>query len=207
MLDTEVRADANYWANPRAVSIETWDNGDPDRVPWNPAQITAMVRLLRWLSDTHSIPLRPCPAWDAPGVGYHSQYAQWSPVVKTCPGLARRPQVPTVIAAARSATPPEDDMAFTATDSRQQTWLIAGVFRRPISWDQANALTQLAQPVAYQGAIDDTVLGAYQLFAGADASAIAAEVLANLTPAAIAAAIPGGLAGQVVDELHRRTAD
>ena len=30
------------WANARAISIETGDGGDPDRTPWNPAQVASL---------------------------------------------------------------------------------------------------------------------------------------------------------------------
>lgn len=138
-IDTDRQADANYQANPRAVSIETWDNGDPDRITWNDAQLAALARLVRWLASTHAIPLRSCPSWTATGVGYHSQFPEWSPVVKTCPGLARRPQVPQIIAAAAGSavlgsripdltTSEEDDM----TPEQQATldniaWLVGQI--------------------------------------------------------------------------------
>ena len=196
MLDTEVRADANYWANPRAVSIETWDNGDPDRIVWNPAQLAALVRLVRWLSDTHSIPLRSCPAWDAPGVGYHSQFPQWSPVVKTCPGLARRPQVPQIIAAAAAPsapsapTPPparqETDMRLIRRTSDGSIALIGERTFMPLSSiDEANALGVVwGQPVEvtdfmwrlHSDVLTRNIAGQVTHLADTDLSAIATAV-------------------------------
>jgi hypothetical protein len=121
-LDTLVRADANYQANPRAISIETWDGGNPDRTPWNSAQLATLADLVRWCASVHDIPLRRCPSWTSSGVGYHSLFPQWSPVKKTCPGLARRPQVDGVIRAASSSpvtptpTPPEEDIVASLDD-------------------------------------------------------------------------------------------
>ena len=96
-MDTNVRADANRYANVRAVSIETEDNGDPDNSPWTPAQIGSILRLLRWLHETHGIPLVVCPAWDKPGVGWHSMWgapSNWTPARgKTCPGRIRIRQI------------------------------------------------------------------------------------------------------------------
>src|SRR5438067_555634 len=37
--DTETRAAANAGANDFAISIETWDGGDPEGNPWNPEQL------------------------------------------------------------------------------------------------------------------------------------------------------------------------
>lgn len=96
-MDTEVRADGNRWANGFAVSIETEDDGDPDQRPWTLAQIVSMRRLLEWLFRVHpKIKRRICPAWNAPGVGWHSMWgapSPWTPTRgKTCPGLTRIPQ-------------------------------------------------------------------------------------------------------------------
>lgn len=111
-MDTEVRADANRHANARAISIETEDDGNPDATPWSDAQIDAIVRIIRWAHEVHGIPLRLCPAWDQPGIGYHTMFGApgpWTPVAKTCPGRARIAQMPRIMAALGSnapATPP-----------------------------------------------------------------------------------------------------
>lgn len=87
--DTAYEADANYLANPFAVSIETQGYGEGE---WSPQQIQALVELLTWLRDTHNIPLRKCPTWDGTGVGYHIQFGtpgKWTPTAKSCPGPRR----------------------------------------------------------------------------------------------------------------------
>jgi len=71
-VDTSKRADANLDANVRAISVESADNGDPDHFPWTEAQLDSLAAVVRWAHETHDIPIRRCPAWDAPGVGYHS---------------------------------------------------------------------------------------------------------------------------------------
>lgn len=95
-IDTNVRADANRYANVRAVSIETEDEGNPNQRPWSQAQQDALVRLMDWLCEVHSVPRKQCPAWDAPGIGWHSMWgapSNWTPATgKTCPGNARIPQ-------------------------------------------------------------------------------------------------------------------
>lgn len=109
-LDTEVRGDANYLANPRAISIETADNGSPDTFEWTPAQLASIVKILLWVHKTHDIPLVQTPAWDAPGIGYHTMWGapgRWTPVAKSCPGRARIRQFPAVLATAVALdTPP-----------------------------------------------------------------------------------------------------
>jgi len=97
-IDTAKQADANYKANDRAISVETWDNADPDRLPWNEAQLQRLVDIAVWAHKTHGIPLRWVSSPTSPGIGYHSLYnGVWTPASKTCPGLARRPQVQQII--------------------------------------------------------------------------------------------------------------
>lgn len=96
-IDTARQADANYRANDTAISVESWDNADPDHLPWTEAQMERLVDIAVWAHRTHGIPLMWCLDPDSPGIGYHSLFPDWSPVVKTCPGLARRPQVAQII--------------------------------------------------------------------------------------------------------------
>lgn len=102
-MDTTVRADANYRANGfwksgkyvGAISVETEDDGDPNRRPWSPDQVAASVRLGQWIREEHpQIPAELCPEWDAPGFGYHTLFPKmWTNVRgKTCPGTIRIPQ-------------------------------------------------------------------------------------------------------------------
>jgi N-acetylmuramoyl-L-alanine amidase len=57
--------------------------------------------------------------------------------------------------------PEDDDVAFTATDEDGQNWHFGGVWRRAITWDQANGLAQLAKAVTYEGHISNEVRDAY----------------------------------------------
>lgn len=133
-IDTSHSADANRWANERAVSIETEDEGNPDQRPWTPAQIRSIGRLLDWLCDTHPIPRRACTAWDAPGIGYHSMWgapSPWTPAKgKTCPGAARIRQFPSIIQAVRLAavpTVPKKKDPFMALTDAEQKEILDGI--------------------------------------------------------------------------------
>lgn len=134
--DTDYEADANYGANPFAISIESQGFGGGR---WNLLQRRAIKRLLRWISETHPVPLRAAEHWQDAGVGYHSQYPEWSPVAKSCPGPLRirqyrewlvpwmatppspvalfRAVVEPALAAAREATPVERTAAHQAYDA------------------------------------------------------------------------------------------
>jgi hypothetical protein len=97
--DTQEQADANLHANGFAVSIETSDGGDPNH-PWSAKQVDSLVRLGRWLADTHNIPKRITPTWDGSGFGWHVMFGApgpWTPVSKTCPGSVRIKQLKEVV--------------------------------------------------------------------------------------------------------------
>ncbi len=103
-LDSEVHADANRTANARAISVETADDGNPDQFGWTPPQIETLANICAWAHDVHGIPLARCASHDAPGIGFHTMWgapSPWTPVAKTCPGKARIPQFPDVLARAR----------------------------------------------------------------------------------------------------------
>lgn len=103
-MDTNVKANANRKADPFAISIETEDEGRPEEKPWTPAQVDAIVKLLTWICDEHNIPKQLIPDPYGSGIGYHSQFndssgrTPWSLYAgKTCPGTARKPQIPGII--------------------------------------------------------------------------------------------------------------
>jgi hypothetical protein len=122
LVEANVRADCNYKANVRAISVETQDEGSPTlaSTPWTPIQLEQHAGFAAWCHLRFSVPLRFPPTWDSPGVGYHRLYAEWSNVTgKSCPGDTRIGQMPALLARAREIaawTPapvpdPEDDMA------------------------------------------------------------------------------------------------
>lgn len=96
--DTNTRAAANADANGFAISIETWDGGDPEGNPWNTAQLTALDELIGWCCDTHDIPRSRCVKWDGDGVGYHRMFPEWNQPAHSCPGDTRVAQFPGVLA-------------------------------------------------------------------------------------------------------------
>lgn len=95
--DTNIQADANYKANPRAISVETQGFGSGK---WTPEQLATIKRLMLWLEDVEGIPLKVCPEWDEPGWGYHIMFGSpgaWTPVAKSCPGPNRIKQFKSVL--------------------------------------------------------------------------------------------------------------
>lgn len=124
-MDTERQADANYKANPFAISIETWDGGNPDVRKWNEKQIAALTALLVWLCETHpSIRPRMIRRWNGKGIGYHSLFPGiWTPVRgKTCPGKARKPQVPEIIENVREAMNPVHTLTVPKSVLKKYIW-------------------------------------------------------------------------------------
>lgn len=86
--DTGWEADANYKANPFALSVETQGYGEGE---WTDLQIEMIKRVMLWAVKEHGIPLRKVTSWNDPrgGWGYHIQFPEWHPVAKSCPGPDR----------------------------------------------------------------------------------------------------------------------
>lgn len=109
----DCNAKANRWlANGTyygAVSFETQDEGYPTlpTTPWTLPQLSAMIGALTALVVQYGVKCTAPATWDDSGIGYHSQFPQWSIYKgKTCPGAARirqmdhvRQQVQTRVAA------------------------------------------------------------------------------------------------------------
>lgn len=138
-VDTGRLADANYKANSRAISVETWDNANPDSEPWSEAQVVRLVDLAVWAHRTHGIPLVWCASPEGEGIGYHSLFRDWSPVIKTCPGLARRPQVQQVIDRAvalvrEEVTPAPPEPGPVSPAPERQPGVLAPPFPLPRGW-------------------------------------------------------------------------
>lgn len=86
--DTGWEADANYLANPFALSVETQGYGEGE---WNSLQIEMIKRVMFWARKVHGIPLRKVTSWNDPrgGWGWHIQFPEWHPNPKSCPGPLR----------------------------------------------------------------------------------------------------------------------
>ena len=125
LIDTDRQADAQFRANDWAISVETEDNGNPDKDPWTPEQLASLVDLALWASEVHGIPRREVRHWMDSGFGYHSMFTGlWSPVSKTCPGIIRRVQyreilLPAIIAGT-PLTPEEAAMFVNYGDEGRQ---------------------------------------------------------------------------------------
>lgn len=114
-VDTNMRADANYKANPFAISVETEGKGEGF---WTDAQLDTLVRLSEWCLDNHpKIKRQRCDRWDGSGFGYHIMFGTpgwWTPVAKSCPGPNRIVQfneilLPRILAGPGAALPEEED--------------------------------------------------------------------------------------------------
>jgi N-acetylmuramoyl-L-alanine amidase len=123
-LDSERRADANYQANLRAISIETEDDGDPTR-PWTRPQAQALIDLITWCCRAHRIPPVFCETPTTPGVAWHAQFGAPSAFTnvpgKICPGPVRIAQLRgEILPAVRKALNPPDPHGGPVT--ADQVW-------------------------------------------------------------------------------------
>ena len=129
--DTEEQADANADANGFAVSIETSDGGQAERL-WTTRQVRALVGLGRWLAATHGVPLRVCRTPTDSGFGWHAMWgapSPWTPARgKTCPGATRIAQLKSeVLPAIFTGQPPEEDDMFEQKDRDQLAAIHSGL--------------------------------------------------------------------------------
>ena len=85
MMDTNVRANANRYADVRAISIETEDDGNPEGNPWTPAQLDTLVRLIKWVKTAHDIPTSLIKTSTGAGIGWHSMFGFTDPIAQTGP--------------------------------------------------------------------------------------------------------------------------
>jgi N-acetylmuramoyl-L-alanine amidase len=163
------------------TDAKCWQAGDPfnglgpgieiefyDEEPmFTPAQLEATGSLVHWLGS-FGIPLdyydtggdNSRRVWDHHGFLSHrscQSTADWHTDYWLREDWDRMVAAPVPV-------PPrleDDEMAYTATDENNITWLFAGVWRKPITWDQANGLATLAQPVKYEGHISNEIRDAY----------------------------------------------
>lgn len=109
--DTAYQADAQMAYARDQISIETAGMASGT---WNADQLAALRKLLAWISSTHNIPLTLNTSETNPrGVAWHSQFHSWTGDSRTCPGVERIPQIPSLIQE-------DDDMAMSADD---RAWL------------------------------------------------------------------------------------
>lgn len=145
-MDTSVRADANVDANAFAISIESWDGGNtPDSMPWNPAQVAALKRLIAWCCDTHGIARRAATTWNGGGIGGHNWFPYpWADGPRGCPGTERnrqlREDIIPYVASGGGWTDEEDDMP-SAEEVANAVW------NRPVAVMHGDGTTHTANAV------------------------------------------------------------
>src|SRR5690606_22061452 len=140
--DTKYRSAANLDGNHRISAIESEDHGPafggvpklPEWVPLTPAQVAANAKILRWVHETHGVPLQLCPDSrpTSRGLAYHRQGidGNFNPPTykypgrvpggetwtehrgKVCPTDARIAQIPEILRLARG----DDDMPLNKED-------------------------------------------------------------------------------------------
>ncbi len=87
-IDTDREAYAQFSGNAYCVSIETEDDGHPER-PWTAAQLASIVALCKWVG----CPPRLLKDGPSDGVGWHSQYRDNDQSGHACPGPVRIQQI------------------------------------------------------------------------------------------------------------------
>ena len=79
-----------------AVSFETADEGYAtlEQTPWTLAQANQIAQAIAAIGHKYGVPYVSPAYWNDRGVGYHSQFKEWSVYTgKTCPGRTRIQQM------------------------------------------------------------------------------------------------------------------
>lgn len=118
--DLLYEADANWHANPFAMSVET--QGYADGV-WTADQLSEIKRIMLYSAKTPAIgiPLRPPKFWNDAGWGYHTMFERWHPEDKSCPGRQRIEQyhdllVPWMAQAKENPTMAIEDLILNSSE-------------------------------------------------------------------------------------------
>ncbi|OPC82997.1 hypothetical protein B4N89_20505 [Embleya scabrispora] len=206
-IGTLTRADASAQANVRAISLESASNLEHTD-PWTDAQVAVIIRLGVWLCQTHGIPAHRPPTWDAPGIGYHRMFRQWSTDGTACPGDARVEQFDEVIlpgiqrVLAGGPVPPvpsNSSGGFMATPV--ETWSYANPNDGPDAWQRLKDSSPEGVWNYKFGETDDGAPSAADYLRGIHGDVVAlseamSEALAALTAKVDALAVPAKEAGK-----------
>lgn len=196
MVDTDVVAWTQKAGNGHWLSIE--NEGDTTK-PLTPAQVAANGRILRKAHQVYGVPLQLATSPSGRGLGHHSMGAEsgvdWGH--SACPGAKIKAQKPAILAAAKG----EDDVSYldekqgAVFNNRTGAQIIGDIWFLLVKGNQGTWLHQALVKLGVDITAD-----------GVDEQAVAAAILAVLTPQAIAAAVPDELAREVADELAARLA-
>lgn len=91
-FEADAQFAGNSFGSPRRgfISVEHQGGVGADlNVPMPQAQLDAFHRVVLWVKSQSDFPLRVCPSWNAPGVGYHALFDEWNTNHHSCPGPAR----------------------------------------------------------------------------------------------------------------------
>ncbi len=176
-IDTAVRADANFDANKRAISIETEDDGST--APWTVEQVKSIKRLGEALMAEHKgILRRVAPAQDLPGWGYHALFDAWNRNKHSCPGGPRIHQFQTDITMwlRGQPLPVEDDMPSLAE--------VEDVFRKVLAEGTAKGQPSWAKTQQASFAMEQQTLAAVKKLqaSGVDVEELAERIASKLDP-------------------------
>lgn len=182
LVDTDRPAWHAIEANMRSVGIEIEEYAGSGPMP--DVQRAALIRLLRWLSETDGYPLVAVNNRTDRGVGYHSLW-----VSTDCPGDTIRSLIPGLVAEAAGTNEEDDDMT---PEQAKQLQDIANEVANLKAWRTAKGPDQLYRYGTVT--VDWTDLAKVQSMLDSskvDAGQLAQQVAASVAPALSAAANGG----------------
>lgn len=103
----------------RLSGFNSWETEGMGDGVWTPEQLATIERIIAFKHERWGHPLVQCPAWNAPGSGYHRLFDQWNPNAHSCPGDRRVQQWNQIIVPWMrdgATSPEEDDMPYSPDD-------------------------------------------------------------------------------------------
>lgn len=219
-MDTNVKANCNRKADIRAISIETEDDGNPRQRPWTQEQVASIILLLRWVNETHGIPLEFCRSWDSPGIGWHSMWGFRDPIAQTgpidnpwslyrgkdCPGKPRIRQLREEIVPALNSPHQEDaDMTPEERETLKQVAKDIALVRDAVAPENFRAAPGVPHNVAVAALQANATVIRVESAVASLAQAIAA-MASGANPEAVAQAVAASVALAIGESLKTANA-
>lgn len=110
-VECDAQNAGNSWiSHGKRYGFTSWETQGMGSGEWTPEQVASIKFIIGWHHDEWDVPLRKCPAWNAPGVGYHCLFEEWNTNHHSCPGPDRVKQFEHTIVLWMHQGGDEDDM-------------------------------------------------------------------------------------------------
>jgi hypothetical protein len=127
-VECDAQGDGNSWVSGGTrYGFNSWETQGMGDGVWTREQLAAIKKIIAFKHAEYGTPLRLCPAWDAPGFGYHRLFTRWNKNGHSCPGPERVKQFHNIIVPWMNQGGSEDDMPYTDWPKKDREALASDV--------------------------------------------------------------------------------